>query len=210
MHGEVIPHYSVLVHTGRNVMHPRKLLILVATFVMVVGGSSVAVGATRTAAAESAQVDTTAVVAEVNVVTDFVFVPGESLELDFYFDPATIDVQPGDQVRWVQVGPDEEPHTVTVVNKDDLPQTFEEADACFAEDAPCGEALAAHFPEGEEGPVVPRVNVGRDGLDQPGDSLWLEPEVGNRISAEITAPAGTTLYYLCALHPWMQGSINVK
>ncbi len=190
-------------------MCPRKLLILVATVVLVVGGSPLAVGA-PSIAAEPAQVDTTAVAAEVDVVTDFVFVPGKSLELDFYFDPASIAVQHGQRVRWVQVGPYEDPHTVTVVTKADLPQTFEESEACFAEGAPCAEALAAHFPEGEQGPFVRRVNVGRTGLDQPGDSVWLEPAVGNRISAPITAPAGTTLYYLCALHPWMQGSIIVK
>ncbi len=190
-------------------MCPRKLLILVATLVLVGGGSPLAVGAPRPAA-EPAQVDTTAVAAEVDVVTDFVFVPGKSLELDFYFDPASIAVQHGNRVRWVQVGPYEDPHTVTVVTKADLPQTFEESEACFAEAGPCGAALAAHFPAGEEGPLVRRVNVGRTGLDQPGDSLWLEPAVGNRISAPVTAPAGTTLYYLCALHPWMQGSIRVK
>ena len=43
--------------------------------------------------AESDEVDTTAIAAEVNVVTDFVFVPGQSLELDFYFDPEAITVQ---------------------------------------------------------------------------------------------------------------------
>jgi hypothetical protein len=26
----------------------------------------------------------------------------------------------------------------------------------------------------------------------------------------ISAPAGTTLYFLCALHPWMQGKIVVS
>jgi len=25
----------------------------------------------------------------------------------------------------------------------------------------------------------------------------------------VTAPAGTTLFYICAIHPWMQGIINV-
>jgi hypothetical protein len=45
----------------------------------------------------------------------------------------------------------------------------------------------------------------------PGDSLLFGGELDSQsISARVTAPAGTTLYYLCALHPWMQGSIKVR
>jgi plastocyanin len=42
----------------------------------------------------------------------------------------------------------------------------------------------------------------------PGDSLFQAP--GKNVSAVVSAPAGTTLYYLCAIHPWMQGKIVVK
>ena len=31
-----------------------------------------------------------------------------------------------------------------------------------------------------------------------------------KISFNVTAKKGTTLYYLCAIHPWMQGKIKVK
>jgi len=41
-----------------------------------------------------------------------------------------------------------------------------------------------------------------------GDSLLMLP--GHSISSVITAPPGTTLYYLCAIHPWMDGSITVR
>jgi hypothetical protein len=44
-------------------------------------------------------------------------------------------------------------------------------------------------------------------LDQPGDSLWLAP--GATISSQVSAPAGTTLFYLCAIHGWMQGRLTV-
>jgi hypothetical protein len=36
------------------------------------------------------------------------------------------------------------------------------------------------------------------------------PEMKARIAAAVTAPPGTTLLYLCAIHPWMQGEITVK
>jgi hypothetical protein len=51
------------------------------------------------------------------------------------------------------------------------------------------------------------VNAGGTELDQPGDSLLLFP--GESISAEVSAAAGTTVSYVCAIHPLMQGSITV-
>jgi len=52
-----------------------------------------------------------------------------------------------------------------------------------------------------------RVNVGQPGLDQPGDSLLILD--GQTIGATISASAGTNLFYLCAIHPWMQGQLRV-
>jgi len=34
--------------------------------------------------------------------------------------------------------------------------------------------------------------------------------VHSKTTVVISAPAGTTLYYMCAVHPWMQGKIVVK
>jgi hypothetical protein len=68
----------------------------------------------------------------------------------------------------------------------------------------CGAALEGHFGGGVPVPVL---EAGNTGLDAPGDSLLLFP--GGSVDGVISAPAGTTLYYLCALHPWMQGSITV-
>ncbi len=216
-------------------MHLRKWLIVVALVVTVLGSNAV-IAATRNLNACTrlvdyrnpeciGQVDHLAVAADpeatqdvaaptttvVDVVTDIELVPNETLALNFFFDPGSISVQRGHRVRWVQVGPLEDPHTVTIVQQADLPQTLEELDACFAEGAACSAALAAHDPDNDpQTPPVLRVNGGRPGLDQPGDSLFLAPAVGTQISAAITAPADTTLYYLCALHPWMQGEIIVQ
>lgn len=64
---------------------------------------------------------------------------------------------------------------------------------------------AAHF--GTTPPTLV-VDVGGAGLDSPGDSLLFF--AGESISATVSAPSGTTLYYLCTIHPWMQGSITVR
>ena len=73
-------------------------------------------------------------------------------------------------------------------------------------DAAIGAALGGHFST-----VPPTLVLDPDGdgeFDSPGDSMLFFP--GGSVSAQINSPAGTTLFYFCAIHPWMQGTINVK
>ena len=51
-------------------------------------------------------------------------------------------------------------------------------------------------------------HVGAAGFDQPGDSIFVAPH--GKMSFDVTAPAGTTLHFICAIHPWMQGRIRVR
>ena len=122
-----------------------------------------------------------------------------------HFTPTTIYVRPNELVTWVDRDRKPEPHTVTVVNRGERPSHANQVVNCRA----C--ALAnAHLedPNNPNSPVVRnKVNVGRAGLNTRGDSLYLAP--GRRISERVTATAGHTLYYLCAIHPWMQGVIRV-
>ncbi len=119
----------------------------------------------------------------------------------FRFSPERLFPHTGERVAWLDQDHVPDPHTVTVVRKSQLPTSLAEAFNCDA----CNQALDAHF--GTGGPPVTRVNVGQPGLDQPGDSLLLLD--GERIGATISAPSGTNLYYLCAIHPWMQGKLSV-
>ena len=48
-----------------------------------------------------------------------------------------------------------------------------------------------------------------DGFNEPGD-LLLFFSGQQSISADLTAEPGTTVKYLCAVHPWMQGTIRVN
>jgi hypothetical protein len=98
----------------------------------------------------------------------------------------------------------DEPHTLTIVNAAALPKSVEDVFNCDV----CNATLAAHFPAG--GGVKLRVDKNSDGgLDVAGDSILILPGVNNSITAKVTAPAGTTLHFLCAFHPWMQGIIKV-
>jgi hypothetical protein len=50
--------------------------------------------------------------------------------------------------------------------------------------------------------------VGPPGLDQPGDSLLIDAEQPVT-RARVTAAPGTTLHFICVIHPWMQGKLKV-
>lgn len=129
------------------------------------------------------------------------FVPNRLFASTFRFDPRSIQVRSGATVTWVNAT--DAPHSITVVA--DTPDDFAELFFCREPGGECRAALDAHF--GTSPPTFV-VNVGAAGLDVPGDSLLiLEP--GGSISEVVSAPAGTTLEYICSIHPWMQGRIRV-
>jgi plastocyanin len=138
--------------------------------------------------------------------------PGQFIKNNFHFQPKNISVTSGSVVRWVDNDEDaDDPHTVTIADQADLPQTIEELEACYEPGALCIETIAAHDPGLDMLPPFNFVvNVGGPGLDARGDSLLFGGPFDQSVEAQVTAPAGTTLYYLCVIHPWMQGSIKVR
>lgn len=136
------------------------------------------------------------------------FIPNALFGSTLRFDPATVTVASGGKVTFIDSEKDE-PHTVTVVKKSELPRTPGQVNDCKA----CGLALG-HLKDPrhpDTSPVKTYVlDKGQPGFDARGDSVLITP-VGPHKKAVVTvsAPAGTTLYYVCAVHPWMQGSIVV-
>ena len=49
------------------------------------------------------------------------------------------------------------------------------------------------------------MNAGKAGFNQPGDSILIPP--GGRTTVNVTG--ARDMYYLCAIHPWMLGKIDV-
>lgn len=132
--------------------------------------------------------------------------PNEIVFCTLRFSPGDITVNSGDTVTFAHADDTEDPHTITIVDPADLPTTFDEVFACEA--GLCGAILGAHFGP----PFTPVLEDDADaefGLDGPGDSL-LFFHGGPPAQATITAAPGTTLFYLCAIHPWMQGTIEVE
>src|SRR5262245_58370612 len=136
--------------------------------------------------------------------------PGHFIKNNLRFVPPNITVRSGDLVKWVDADRVEEPHTVTIANKSDLPQSIAQLNACSNRNGFCTQTPLAHDP-GNDGvpPFNLVVNKGKPGLNQRGDSLAFADGLSHSVTRRVTAPAGTTLYYMCVIHPWMQGSIDV-
>jgi plastocyanin len=103
----------------------------------------------------------------------------------------------------------EAPHTFSLVRRSQVPRNARQMDACF-EGGVCAELMQAHeASEEDEGPPKkPLVNVGAEGFDRPGDSIFFAPK--GRTTVKITAGKGSTLSFICVPHPWMQGTLKVR
>ena len=102
------------------------------------------------------------------------------------------------------------------VAEKDLPTTNAQINACSnGGDRVCNVIVAGHIknPKAPPGPtndiVHWTVDRGQPGLDGPGDSIAIEGAKHKTISMKVTAPAGTTLYFFCVVHPWMHGELKV-
>jgi plastocyanin len=123
------------------------------------------------------------------------------------FEPGTLTVASGDTIRFIHDDETFQPHTVSFVLKGNLPTNADEVFACQAPGEVCDDFLVGHFGGGAN--RLEDDDDGEFGIDAQGDSLLLLGP-GSALSAEVTAPNGTNLYYLCAVHPWMQGKIRVE
>ncbi len=110
------------------------------------------------------------------------------------------------------------PHTFSLVTKGSIPKTAKARQLCFTPHHICKAIASWHGVKGN-GPVkVNPAEAGKTGWDTLG-SLTKEGDswfTGTKPDASFTQPvtadtaAGpTTIYFMCAIHPWMHGSIEV-
>jgi hypothetical protein len=131
--------------------------------------------------------------------------------------PATVTV--GDQLEILnktnpkQVGP----HTFSLVTKGSIPKTRKAQNSCFTPKKICFSIAQWHgFNPKTEKISKPLVKAGPAGWSTEGTATgargdsWFSGETkGGHVSQEVTAQAGTTLYFMCAVHPFMHGQIKV-
>jgi plastocyanin len=152
---------------------------------------------------------------EIRVVGGEKFKAGKYLKIDLRFKPTNVTVKKGATVH-VDNRTKNEPHTISFVEKQFLPTSFDVA----VED----KLLEAHQvdlnnPDAPPGvlvvdngqPVAPGGMLEADtGFtpDVAGDSAFFGP--GEDFDFKVTAAKGSRLFYFCAIHPWMQGKIKVN
>jgi plastocyanin len=102
----------------------------------------------------------------------------------------------------------EAPHTFSIVKSSDVPRSPGKILDCGSPGTICDTIFTAHKPDADFNPQTPIVDVGAAGIDQPGDSLFINPK--QTLKVNVSAPKGTTLNFICAVHAWMQGKLRVR
>lgn len=122
-------------------------------------------------------------------------------------------VKSGGTLHIVNLAAGEGPHTFTVVARKDAPRTLAQLFQCRI----CEKLAKAHGanPNSNAPPKYPFLENGigqqkPPQVDRPGDSgITGKGKKGESIDLKVTAPAGTKLYFICLIHPWMQAEVNV-
>ena len=107
------------------------------------------------------------------------------------------------------------PHTFSLTDQSLRPGTPKERKQCFSPGKVCLDIAVAHeFDPKTETINKDVVKAGKPGWDveftkrKEGDS-WYTEKLGGSFSQKVSAEAGTTLRYFCAIHVGMQGKFKV-
>jgi hypothetical protein len=179
----------------------------------VVGAMSLALIASGTGAALAAKQGPAPTHATVNAVQKVQFKINRFVKDALRWQKDTYQVKSGGTLHIVNKAHDG-PHTFSIVARKDLPRTVKQINECSI----CqkiGQEFGITDPNSE---APPPHNYTEDGVaqdtpanfDKPGDSVFVGPNPGDSADAKITAKKGKTLYFMCAIHPWMQAKVIVQ
>ena len=184
----------------------RQFIVGAAALALTVGGAGAAAAAKKGPPPTHATVNA---VAKVQFKINRYVKDGLRWQKDVY------QVRSGGTIHIVNKAQDG-PHTFSIVKKSDLPRTTKQINQCSI----CQSIATAHgvdpsvesdapppFIYTNDGTGVP--NGGTAEFDKPGDSVFVGPGPGDSADAKITAKKGTKLYFMCAIHPWMQAKVIV-
>jgi hypothetical protein len=183
-------------------MLQRKLLVGITTLGLVAGGSAVAV------AAGSAPRHTT-----INAVTSLKVKVNRYIQDGTRWQKDVYDVKSGGTITIVNLAASDGPHTFSVVKRSDLPKTTKQINNCRI----C-QTIATELGANPGSQAPPQFLFAENGVgtntpvrvDRPGDSAFIAPTQKAKVTLTVTAKAGTTLYFMCAVHPWMQAKLIVQ
>jgi hypothetical protein len=107
------------------------------------------------------------------------------------------------------------PVTFSLVRRGYLPKTRHAQAICFSPGRICWAIAEWQGVHGEGIPTINPAEAGSPGWDTmgtktlPGDSWYSGSERGARFAQQVTAKAGTRLWFMDAIHPWLRGTIKV-
>jgi hypothetical protein len=111
------------------------------------------------------------------------------------------------------------PHTFAMVEESEVPRTAPQRKKCFTPKHICMAIAKWHGVKGPEAPVtINPAKAGKPGWDtegslsKEGDSWFTGLKPGSSFTQRVTADTSkgpTTITFICAIHPWMHGSIEV-
>jgi hypothetical protein len=140
-------------------------------------------------------------------------VPNRYIQDGMRFDKDVYSVKSGGTLVFRMTAPQEGPHTLTVLAPKDVPTTTRQVFNCTV----CNKLLKAHGADPNSN-APPKFQFLENGvgdktppnLDRPGDSgILLPPTNGTTVTFKVTAKRGSTLRFICLLHPWMQARLRV-
>jgi uncharacterized cupredoxin-like copper-binding protein len=187
-------------------MHVRRVLVAAAVMCVAAAGvSGVASAGHRAAAADVTTIKAVAPLPQFQI--------NRFVQTTLRWNKDSYTVKSGGTLHIVNLAADEGPHTFTVVAQKDEPKTIKGLFNCSI----CLKLAKAHGanPNTDAPPKFPFLEngVGRKTppqVNQPGDSgVTGKGKKGESIDLRVTAPAGTKLYFICLIHPWMQSVVNV-
>lgn len=116
-----------------------------------------------------------------------------------------------DQTNPKKVGP----HTFSLVQPAFVPKTKKQQQVCFTPNHICKAIAIWHGAKGNGPPKINPVEAGPEGwstegnLKEKGDSWFTGNKPGASYEQQVTAEPGTTIHFMCAIHPWMHGTFKV-
>lgn len=107
------------------------------------------------------------------------------------------------------------PVTFSLVRPGYLPKTRHAQAVCFTPGHICWSIAEWQGVHGEGTPTINPAEAGEPGWDTPGtnstpgDSWYSGTTPGASFAQAVTAKAGTRLWFMDAIHPWLRGTIKV-
>jgi hypothetical protein len=181
---------------------------------LIAGAATVAFALSATGVAVAAKSSAAPAKTTIKVSQKLVVKPNRYIQDGLRWDKDVYHVRSGGTLHVVNTVATEGPHTFSVVKKNQLPRTAKQVVNCRI----CGviaQELGVNPNDPNSQPQFQYVENGTGtntapNVDRPGDTGVTGPgKRGESINLKVTAKKGTTLYFMCAIHPWMQAKVIV-